>query len=224
MENNNFVFVGTIINKLELKKSSKGTDFVAISFFTDNRNVKKRDYTIFALDTKAREICNSYKKDDYCVIEGYSDTQIDDNNNCNTILYLSSIKAINREEVGNYYLELEGKRLKDYLLNPESEEDENDSVFDFDPSTSYDSTYKSPFNLNANTDSTDFAKSQKSAISDIPLVAKRGRGNSVKDLILDWKKNNPNGRKADCIRELELSKPTVLKWWDYKEEDEEQEM
>ena len=220
MENNNFVFVGTITNKLELKKSSKGTDFVAISFFTDNRNVKKRDYTIFALDTKAREICNSYKKDDYCLIEGYSDTQIDDNNNCNTILYLSSIKAINREEVGNYYLELEGKRLKDYLLNPESEEDENDSVFDFDPSTSYDSTYKSPFNLNANTDS----KEEKLTENDYLNIDKWGRGKSVKDIIQKWKKDNPSRRKADCQRELNLTKKTVAKWWDYKEEDEEQEM
>lgn len=32
--------------------------------------------------------------------------------------------------------------------------------------------------------------------------------------ILEWKKLNPTGRKADCIRETGLSKPTVYKWWD----------
>lgn len=27
-------------------------------------------------------------------------------------------------------------------------------------------------------------------------------------------KENPEGRKIDCIRETGLSKPTVYKWWD----------
>ena len=31
----------------------------------------------------------------------------------------------------------------------------------------------------------------------------------------DWCRKNPNGTKADCIRETGLSKPTVYKWWFY---------
>lgn len=36
---------------------------------------------------------------------------------------------------------------------------------------------------------------------------------SVRNRVLEWKKANPGGRKADCIRETGLSKPTVYKWW-----------
>lgn len=35
-----------------------------------------------------------------------------------------------------------------------------------------------------------------------------------KDQIIAWRKNNPNGTKAQCIRETGISKPTVYKWWD----------
>ena len=34
-----------------------------------------------------------------------------------------------------------------------------------------------------------------------------------KDIVQQWRKNNPNGKKVDCQRETGLSKPTVLKWW-----------
>lgn len=34
-----------------------------------------------------------------------------------------------------------------------------------------------------------------------------------KDMVQEWRKNNPNGRKVDCIRDTGLSKPTVYKWW-----------
>lgn len=33
------------------------------------------------------------------------------------------------------------------------------------------------------------------------------------DVVLEWRKIHPEGRKADCIRDTGLSKPTVLKWW-----------
>ena len=29
----------------------------------------------------------------------------------------------------------------------------------------------------------------------------------------EWRKNNPNGKKAQCIRDTGLSKMTVYKWW-----------
>lgn len=32
-------------------------------------------------------------------------------------------------------------------------------------------------------------------------------------IIEEWRKEHPDGRKADCIRETGLSKPTVYKWW-----------
>lgn len=35
-----------------------------------------------------------------------------------------------------------------------------------------------------------------------------------KDIIHEWRKNNPNGRKCDCIKETGISKPTVYRWWD----------
>lgn len=34
------------------------------------------------------------------------------------------------------------------------------------------------------------------------------------DQVIRWRSENPEGIKADCIRETGLSKPTVYKWWD----------
>ena len=36
---------------------------------------------------------------------------------------------------------------------------------------------------------------------------------SKKFVVENWKKDHPNGTKADCIRDTGLSKPTVYKWW-----------
>ncbi len=35
----------------------------------------------------------------------------------------------------------------------------------------------------------------------------------VSKIVEDWRKANPDGKKADCIRATGLSKPTVYKWW-----------
>lgn len=44
---------------------------------------------------------------------------------------------------------------------------------------------------------------------------KVGNGRPSKEkIVLDWRKQNPRGRKVDCIRETGLSKPTVYKYWD----------
>lgn len=40
----------------------------------------------------------------------------------------------------------------------------------------------------------------------------KGSG-TKKDIVIEWRKNNPNGRKIDCQRDTGLSRPTVLKWW-----------
>ena len=37
--------------------------------------------------------------------------------------------------------------------------------------------------------------------------------NPKKEVVQNWRRNNPKGTKADCIRETGLSKPTVYKWW-----------
>ena len=39
-----------------------------------------------------------------------------------------------------------------------------------------------------------------------------GRPSKKMDVIA-WRKEHPDGSKADCIRALQLSKPTVYKWW-----------
>ena len=36
---------------------------------------------------------------------------------------------------------------------------------------------------------------------------------SKKKMVEDWQAVHPDGRKADCIRETGLSKPTVYRWW-----------
>ena len=40
----------------------------------------------------------------------------------------------------------------------------------------------------------------------------KGSG-SAEQRVLAWQQAHPDGRKADCIRETGLSKPTVYKWW-----------
>lgn len=44
---------------------------------------------------------------------------------------------------------------------------------------------------------------------------RKGNGRKPKQQqVQEWRAAHPDGRKADCIRETGLSKPTVLKWWD----------
>lgn len=38
---------------------------------------------------------------------------------------------------------------------------------------------------------------------------------SKADTVYVWRKLNPNGKKAQCVRDTGLTKPTVYKWWDY---------
>lgn len=50
----------------------------------------------------------------------------------------------------------------------------------------------------------------------------RPKGTTKHQEVQEWRKNNPDGKKADCIRELGLTKPTVYKWWDVPLEEPEQ--
>lgn len=36
---------------------------------------------------------------------------------------------------------------------------------------------------------------------------------SAEQIVREWQQSHPDGRKADCIRDTGLSKPTVYKWW-----------
>lgn len=36
---------------------------------------------------------------------------------------------------------------------------------------------------------------------------------TVEQTVREWQESHPDGKKADCIRETGLSKPTVYKWW-----------
>lgn len=41
---------------------------------------------------------------------------------------------------------------------------------------------------------------------------------SKENIIREWQELNPNGKKADCIKETGLAKATVYKWWRKKDE------
>lgn len=41
----------------------------------------------------------------------------------------------------------------------------------------------------------------------------KGSG-TAQQQVYEWRQQHPEGRKADCIRETGVSKPTVYKWWD----------
>lgn len=44
---------------------------------------------------------------------------------------------------------------------------------------------------------------------------KEGNGRKPKkDIVEQWRLEHPDGRKADCIRDTGLTKPTVYKWWE----------
>lgn len=50
----------------------------------------------------------------------------------------------------------------------------------------------------------------------IAMKGKEGRpigSGTAEQTVLEWRQQHPEGRKADCIRETGLTKPTVYKWW-----------
>lgn len=46
----------------------------------------------------------------------------------------------------------------------------------------------------------------------LPMKAPEGRPDKA-EIVLEWRKSHPDGKKADCIRDTGLSKPTVYRWW-----------
>lgn len=39
------------------------------------------------------------------------------------------------------------------------------------------------------------------------------------EAVYNWRLIHPDGRKIDCVRDTGISKPTVLKWWDWRPDD-----
>lgn len=48
-------------------------------------------------------------------------------------------------------------------------------------------------------------------------IGSKNKVNKKAQLVAEWRAAHPDGRKIDCERELGISRPTVLKWWNYKE-------
>ncbi len=46
-------------------------------------------------------------------------------------------------------------------------------------------------------------------------IGSKNKINQKAQLVADWRRDHPDGRKIDCERELKISRPTVLKWWDF---------
>ena len=42
----------------------------------------------------------------------------------------------------------------------------------------------------------------------------RPKGSDKRNIVKEWRENNPDGKKIDCERETGFSRHTVLKWWD----------
>lgn len=64
-------------------------------------------------------------------------------------------------------------------------------------------------------------KSEEQMKKDWRVEASRKGGKNHKpdhdgkrETVRAWREEHPNGKKADCIRDTGLSKPTVLKWWE----------
>ena len=47
---------------------------------------------------------------------------------------------------------------------------------------------------------------------DLPMKAPEGRPDKA-NVVEEWQKSHPDGKKADSIRDTRLSKPTVYRWW-----------
>lgn len=44
-------------------------------------------------------------------------------------------------------------------------------------------------------------------------VGRPGNSGTKEQIVANWRKEHPDGKKADCIRDTGLTKPTVYKWW-----------
>lgn len=56
------------------------------------------------------------------------------------------------------------------------------------------------------------ARANKAILKEIGEMKPEGRPDKQK-IVEEWQESHPEGRKADCIRDTGLSKPTVYRWW-----------
>ena len=56
------------------------------------------------------------------------------------------------------------------------------------------------------------ARDRKASLKKVGFLRYDGRPTAERQ-VAEWQKKHPTGRKADCIKDTGLSKPTVYKWW-----------
>ena len=56
------------------------------------------------------------------------------------------------------------------------------------------------------------ARTIKQAKKTMGIMKQEGRP-TAQETVTTWRTENPNGTKAQCIKDTGLSKPTVYKWW-----------
>lgn len=56
-------------------------------------------------------------------------------------------------------------------------------------------------------------KSLKKQLGEEVAEGRPKRSGTAEQTVREWQESHPNGKKADCIRDTGLSKPTVYKWW-----------
>lgn len=63
---------------------------------------------------------------------------------------------------------------------------------------------------------------KKSIGEEIKEGRPKGAG-TKKEQVIEWRKNNPDGTKAECHRQTKLDPKTIRKWWNWTEDTEEKE-
>lgn len=56
------------------------------------------------------------------------------------------------------------------------------------------------------------ARATKKALKEVGLMKKEGRPSKA-PIVQEWRKNNPNGKQVQCVKETGLNKGTVSKYW-----------
>lgn len=47
-----------------------------------------------------------------------------------------------------------------------------------------------------------------------PLQGRPKASSKQKEIVWEWRRSHPNGKKSECISDTGVSKPTVYRWWD----------
>lgn len=60
------------------------------------------------------------------------------------------------------------------------------------------------------------ARGQKAILKEIGEMDPEGRPDK-QEIVQQWRKDHPNGKKADCNRDTKLDPKTIRKWWNYED-------